>query len=178
METRSLWSRFQVLRQKRWARWGTDALLVVAIIIGVSAWQTRAHVRGVAPDFAVQTLQGEAVTRASFAGKPTLLAFWAPWCGVCKANEPNVTRLKEWAGARANIVSVASDYQGEDEVRAYVDKHGMGDPVLLGGTKTARSFRVQAFPTFYFLDDEGRITGSAVGYTTTAGLAARLFAAP
>lgn len=178
MDARALLSRVMALRERRVVRWALDAALVLAIVLAVSLWQTRSHVRGLAPDFAVATLAGEPVTRSTFAGKPTLLAFWAPWCGVCRANEDNVARLKEWAGERAHVVSVASDYQDADEVRAYVTKHGVGDPVLLGGTATARAFRVQAFPTFYFLDAEGRITGSSVGYTTTAGLAARLFALP
>jgi thiol-disulfide isomerase/thioredoxin len=178
MDARALLSRVMALRERRVVRWALDAALVLAIVLAVSLWQTRSHVRGLAPDFAVATLAGEPVTRSTFAGKPTLLAFWAPWCGVCRANEDNVARLKEWAGERAHVVTVASDYQDADEVRAYVTKHGVGDPVLLGGTATARAFRVQAFPTFYFLDAEGRITGSSVGYTTTAGLAARLFALP
>jgi thioredoxin-related protein len=46
--------------------------------------------------------------------------------------------------------------------------------VLLGDEETVRAFRVEAFPTTYFLDAEGRITGSVAGYTTTPGLLARL----
>ena len=155
-----------------------DGVLIVIAILAVGAWQTRGHVRGAAPNFALQVLDGSTATLASFAGKPTLLAFWAPWCGVCRANEGSVEQLKEWAGDRAHVVSVASDYRDPEEIRAYAAEHHLGDPVLLGGKATARAYGVQAFPTYYFLDEAGRITGSSVGYTTSVGMAARLFALP
>jgi hypothetical protein len=42
--------------------------------------------------------------------------------------------------------------------------------VLLGDDTTQAAFAVTAFPTYYFVDARGRVTGSAVGYTTTLGL--------
>lgn len=178
MALRALSRRLRELRERRAVRWAMDALLVAVVLVAVSAWQTRHHMRGAAPDFALPTLAGDEVTRASLAGKPALLAFWAPWCGVCRANEGAVATLQGWAGDRAHVISVASDYQDVEEIRQYVQRHRVAGTVLLGGSATARAFRVQAYPTFYFLDAEGRIQGSAVGYTTAAGLWARLFALP
>ncbi len=171
-------TRWSALRSRRAVRWAIDLALVALLLVGVQAWQTRAHLRGDAPALSLRSLDGSPVTLAALAGKPTMIAFFAPWCGVCKANEGAVVQVAGWAGARANVVSVASDYRDVDEIRAYASEHELPAPVLLGGTATARAWRVQAFPTYYFLDEEGRVTGSSVGYTTAAGMAARLFALP
>ncbi len=178
MSTRTLADRWHALRSRRVVRWAMDLAVVAAVLLGVNAWQTRAHLRGDAAGFALDDLDGRPVALSSLAGKPTMVAFFAPWCGVCRANEGAVAQVARWAGERAHVVSVASDYRDVNEIRAYVDEHGVPAPVLLGGTATARAWRVQAFPTYYFLDADGRITGSSVGYTTAAGMAARLFALP
>ena len=55
------------------------------------------------------------VTDATFAaevldaGEPTIVDFWAPWCGPCAAVEPILRNLAARAGARAAFVSVDVD---------------------------------------------------------------------
>jgi thiol-disulfide isomerase/thioredoxin len=168
--------RFRALRQKRWFRYGVDAAVLVAALLAIGAWQTRGHLdRGAAPELALPSLSGEAVAPASLRGKPTLVAIWAPWCSVCKAASGNLGWVERIAGDRARVVSVAAAFEDEGEVRAYVREQGLSHPVLLADDAAARALRVGAFPTYYFLDEEGRVKGSATGYTTTLGMLARLF---
>lgn len=154
-----------------------DGGVLIAIFLGINAWQSRHHLRGEAPAFELRVHGAsgdERVSNATLSGKPTMIVFWAPWCGVCKADSPAVSRVKNMVGDRANVVSIASEYESLREVQRYIDDVGVDYPVLLGGKKTARDFQVRAFPTVFFLDAQGRIESSAVGYTTTAGMLARL----
>lgn len=167
--------RLRSLREKRWFRWGLDAALLVAVFLIVGAWQTRGHLdRGEVPGLILPSLSGEPVALASLRGKPTLLAVWAPWCSVCRAASGNLGRVERIAGDRARVVSVAAAFEDEDEVRAYVREQGLAHTVLLAGDGAVQALRVEAFPTYYFLDAEGRVKGSAAGYTTTLGMLARL----
>lgn len=166
--------RFRDLRSRRWFRWASDLALVAVLAGAVGAWQTRGHVRGAPPEVALRTLDGTPATLASLRGRPAMVVFWAPWCTVCGAQSGNVGRTMWLAGERARVVSVATAYEDVAQVRAYVAEHGVTYPVLLGDDEAVRAFKVEVYPTLYFLDAEGRVTGSASGYTTTLGMLARL----
>jgi thiol-disulfide isomerase/thioredoxin len=158
-----------------WKRWAIDLAVVAALIVGVGAWQTRRHLGGgEAPAAVLTTLEGERVPLDSLRGKPVLLAFWAPWCSVCAAESQNLSWVRRVIGDRARVVSVAASFEDVAQVRAYVRERGVDYPVLLGDDALLRAFRVEAFPTTYFLDAQGRVKRSATGYTTTLGLLARL----
>jgi peroxiredoxin len=161
--------------ERRWFRWGGEALVVLGALLVAGLIQTRHHLAsGERPAVTFRTLDGAAVTLESLRGQRVALVFWAPWCQVCAAQSDNLSRAARWAGDRGRVISVASSYADVAEVRAYMKAHAVAYPVLLGDDATTLAFRVEAFPSAYFLDAEGRITGSVAGYTTTAGLLARL----
>ena len=140
----------------------------------VGAFQSRNLAQGSAPAFALRDLSGQTTSASDLRGKPTLLVFWAPWCGVCRAMGSNVSWVKALRGSGANVVSVASDYASVNEVRAYASEHAIDYPVLLGGRETARAFGVRAYPSVFVLDESGAIRTGMVGYASTLGLYLRL----
>lgn len=172
-----MFSRFRALyRERRAVRWATDLLLLLLVVLGISAFQTRKHLRNVPlPAVALHSVSGESVALDSLRGKKTLLYMWAPWCGVCKLESANVSRVRSLVGERARVVSIVSSYQSVDEVKREMADKGIDYQVLLGDDALERTFHVSAFPTVYFVDEQGRITRSATGYTTTFGLLYRLF---
>jgi thiol-disulfide isomerase/thioredoxin len=168
-------ARLASLEERRWFRWGGEALVVLGAVLVIGLIQTRHHLGGgERPAATFRTLGGAAVTLDSLRGQPVALAFWAPWCQVCAAQADNLSRAARWAGDRGRVIPVAAAFSSAAEVRAYVERHGLAEPVLLADEETVRAFRVEAFPSVYFLDAEGRIKRSAAGYTTTIGLLARL----
>lgn len=164
------------LRQRRWFRRALDLGLAVLVVAAIGAWQTRDHVASgtVVSGVTLRSLDGGSRLLSSFRGKPTAVAFWAPWCSVCKAESGNLSWLAKLVGERAQVVSVAAAYDSLQEVRTYITDQQVDYQVLLGDDEVVRTFRIEAFPTVYFLDAEGRVKGSVSGYTTTFGLLARL----
>lgn len=169
---RDAWER---ARRRRWVRWGVDLLLVAVVFLAVSAWQTRRHPGAGTkpPDFTLRSLTGQTVSLESLGGRSVVLAFWAPWCGVCGAESSNLSQLQRLAGDSARVVSIAVAYDSEADVQRFVDTHAVDYPVLLGDDALQRAWRVDSFPTVFFLSPDGRIQRSAVGYTTLAGLSWR-----
>ena len=71
-------------------RYLLEALLVIALIIGINSWRTRDAVSGPAPMLSGNTLNGESYLLPRKPGEPLLVYFWASWCPVCKFQDGNI----------------------------------------------------------------------------------------
>jgi thiol-disulfide isomerase/thioredoxin len=113
-----------------------------------------------APDFSVTTLDGKTIINASLQGKPTLLMFWASWCGTCQHELPNVKALYEQHKAKG-LQAVAIGFQDEEtNIRGYVKAHQSAFlfPVAYDTrNRVSTIFRARGTPTFVLLDAQGRI---------------------
>ncbi|MBA2663582.1 MAG: TlpA family protein disulfide reductase [Bradymonadaceae bacterium] len=172
----TLRARWQQARAKAWVRWTMDLSVFAAIFLAIMAYQTRHLVGGgeLAPHFELRTLDGELVRSSDLAGKPSILYFWAPWCGVCKIQSPTLSSFHKSYGDEVNVYAVVVDYGSVDELKAYVARENIDYPVLLGTRELAAHYRVNSFPTLYFLDKDSQVRRTVIGYTTGLGLRARL----
>lgn len=155
-----------------WLRRIVETLLFVALFAGIVTWQAR-HLLPAgdpAPTTELSLFEGGSLSLADLQGKPTLLVLWAPWCSVCGAESDNVSRVQRWLGDRANVVSVAVDYQSLADVQRYVERYNVDYPVMLDNGDVAEAFQLRSFPTLYVLDKEGRIKRRVTGYTSTIGM--------
>ncbi len=126
-----------------------------------------------APYFSLPTL-AQPDTRFSLAelkGETSVLYFFAPWCTICRVSMPNLETLAEKQGVR--VIAVALDYEHPAEVVRFVEDLGLSMPVLLGDRNTAGNYRISAFPTYYVVNPELKITARSMGYSTELGLKLR-----
>ncbi len=169
---RNAWNRW---RQPAWRGWLIDGALVVLVFSAVAAYQTRRHLGSgtAAPDILLRELGGEVTRLSDLHGKPVVMLWWAPWCGVCGQESGTWSSFTRTMGKDAHVISVAADYASIREVRAFMQKNGVDYPVLLASPEARDAFGVDQYPSIYFLDAEGRVVRSVVGYTTSLGLYAR-----
>ncbi len=161
------------LKAIRWRKVLLEVAFAAAIFAAVSAWQGRDLLGsgGPAPAFPTRTLDGVHFDPALLQGKKAIVAFWAPWCGVCKVEMPTLNAL---AKDGVPVIGVALAYPDENSVRRFADEHQIAFPTLLGDDATGSAWQIGAYPTLYVVDEEGRIEHAVVGYTTKLGLRLRL----
>ena len=161
----------------KWKRLLINGILVIAIFLAVSVWQSRDLIPNKinAPEFQLFNIYGSFVNLNDFRGKRVLLYFFAPWCKICDLNVNNLNWLKKLRGNAVNIVAIALSYNDLKSINSFVGRNNLDVPVLIGSTEIIKSYQINAFPTIYILNETGQIVSSTIGYTSLLGLWLRTF---
>ncbi len=117
------------------------------------------YVGAPAPDFSAIDLNGNPLNLADYRGKVVLLSFWFPTCGPCIAMVPQELQLIEkYRDAPFALIGVCrtSEVAWAKKVAA---EHGMIWSSINDGKpgQVTDAYNIQAWPTFYLIDAEGRI---------------------
>jgi thiol-disulfide isomerase/thioredoxin len=130
-----------------------------------------------APNFTLQTPQGQKVSLASYRGHAVLLEFFASWCPHCNAEEPHLAPMaRSLASKGIRFLAVNADGETAPSVYAFHRYYGMSYPALVDPSANPGSFnspgsagqvstvyKIEEFPTFYILDKTGKITWRSNG---------------
>lgn len=108
--------------------------------------------------FTAAQLGGGELASASFAGKDTVLWFWAPWCTVCRGEADDVVAAARALQDKVEVIGVA----GRGEVAAmegFVTDTGTGSltHVVDADGSIWSSYEVISQPAFAFIDDSGTV---------------------
>ena len=119
-----------------------------------------------APAWQLLDLEGKTVKGADFKGKIVVLNFWATWCVPCREEIPSLVELHQQYGDDGVIIVGASvDQGGLDLVKRFVERFKMNYPVVIADEKMMRAFgNVEAVPTTFLIDRNGRVAGKHIGF--------------
>ncbi len=137
-------------------------LLVALLLCGCAQTNpesTKPTADKAAPDFTMYTEDGKEVKLSDFEGKPTILNFWATWCGPCKNEMPAIEDAYKKYGDKINFVIVnLTDGENDTVVGAasYIQAQGYTFPVYFD-TKLAgaTAYGVNSIPLTLFIDANG-----------------------
>ncbi len=118
-----------------------------------------------APDFTLESLDGKNLRLSDLRGKAVLLNFWATWCGPCKIETPWLVELQNQYGAQGlQVVGIAMDDSGKDDIAKFAKDMGVNYPVLLGKEAVGDAYGgVPALPESFFIGRDGKIVDKIIG---------------
>ena len=118
-----------------------------------------------APNFTLETLDGKNLSLSDLRGKAVIVNFWATWCGPCKIETPWLVELQNQYGAQGlQVVGVAMDDSGKDEIEKFAKDMGVNYPVLIGKEAVGDAYGgVPALPESFFVGRDGKIVDRIIG---------------
>jgi peroxiredoxin len=118
------------------------------------------------PEFSLKDLDGKTWTRASLAGRPVVVDFWATWCVTCRQSIPTLAGLNDkLKGKGLTMIGVSVDKGSAEKVAKAAKKMGINYTVLLDNANTlAPAFGFDGIPSVYVFDRRGRVQAALPGY--------------
>lgn len=158
------------LTPKKIARFILEIGVIVAIVAGISIWQTRNMLETDGsfsiPPINLVTVEGE-VQPLYNPERRTLVYFWAPWCSVCAIS---IGSLDNVNSEELDIVTIAMDFDSIESVEAFVEKHEVTSKVLLGNEQMRNMFKIHGYPSYYLLDEDAQVVAKSFGLNTAIGI--------
>lgn len=118
-------------------------------------------------------LQSSKSSSKSKRGRATLINFWYVNCHACLSEFPHLQQLYSKLKAEGFTI-VAIDYNDPAaSVRRFMAQNKYTFPVVVGQVKPSSVFnkyKVEAFPTTYLLDTNGKVVKAFVGFDEKQGL--------
>jgi cytochrome c biogenesis protein CcmG/thiol:disulfide interchange protein DsbE len=120
-----------------------------------------------APEFTLNTLDGQEMTLSKLKGKVVLLDFWATWCAPCREAIPHLINLqKTYREKGVQVIGMNVDKGDLETVRRFVKSMDIPYPITVTPEEVSRRYGVTAVPTTILIDKKGRIRQKLLGFTS------------
>lgn len=126
-------------------------------------------VGNLAPDFELNTLEGDKVKLSDLRGKPVHMVFWSVDCVYCVKELPHVQKVYSENKDDYTVLAMNVTVQdGENLAREFIEDSGYDFPVVLientkEGLTALQDYQVRGIPLNVFLDSDGIVVYSVPG---------------
>jgi len=131
------------------------------------------------PSFQMERYGGGKLALSDLRGKVVMLDFWATWCPPCQEEMPSLVKLaKEYESQGLVFVAASRDDDDvkEEVVTQFVNRFlpELAPYVVYANDEVAMAFKVEALPTLYFLDRDGKVTDAVRGMMSEPAIRRRI----
>ena len=167
-------------KKRRWLKYTINSLLVLVMLtLFIPSWRSafQTWFAGITlsnvdfeqsievpmPDeqknWELVSMKGELINFAEFEGKPIVIQFWATWCTYCKAQFPDLGKLRDNFNNEVVFIAVTEEPLAQIQASGYADKYD-----FLYCTQLFPSFfSIKVYPTLVIMDKEMNLVYSMEG---------------
>lgn len=119
----------------------------------------------IAPDFALEDLNGDIVRLSDYRGKVVFINFWATWCPPCRVEIPYfIEMIDEYGDDGFEILGIDLDPRDFAKVPAFVEQEGINYPVMYDTKGVSNLYGgIQSIPTTFVVNRNGKVVERIVG---------------
>lgn len=152
--------------KKAWLANLKTLLVFLIIATVITGYQQRNMISGAAPD------ENWLPT-----GQPTLVYFWATWCGICTLTSPAVNDIATDAiNSDYQILTVALSSGTDQVLRQHMIEKGYDFQVLNDDSgDISTRWGVQVTPSLFFINSDGEIVWHSTGLSSEWGMRLKLW---
>lgn len=119
------------------------------------------------PEFTLPYIDGQSqLTSAGLIGKPTIVNFWASWCGACRDEHGVLLELGRRYGAEGNVRLLGINYRDTREnAGRFLERMGAFPYASVADqdARTGMDFGVFGLPETFFVDRTGIVRARHIG---------------
>lgn len=98
-------------------------------------------------------------------GKVVLVNFFATWCPPCRKEVPELIELyKTYKNKNVEFIGIAIDDNGAEAVAPFAEKININYPLYLTTQDLNNIYKVDAVPTTFLFDKNGKLVQTITGY--------------
>ncbi|WP_163580402.1 redoxin domain-containing protein [Gracilibacillus saliphilus] len=122
------------------------------------------EIGNIAPDFEMETLDGETVKLSDYRGEPVMLNFWATWCPPCRSEMPDMQRFYQDTDMNILAINLTDTEANFEDVGQFVEEYDLTFTIPLDqGNIVGDRYQIRPIPTTYMLDSNGIIQFNVFG---------------
>ena len=148
-------------------RWALLCLLGLFVLPAAAAVQVGQN----APQISLPLLAAGSpgvLTLESLRGKVVYLDFWASWCKPCRASFPWMNGLlNKYPADKFTVITINLDAE-TSEMQRFLDKIPAKFDIYQDASGSiAEKFQLEAMPTSYLIDADGKVVSKHIGFYTS-----------
>lgn len=134
------------------------AALCYTMYNSVFAKQDRVKEGSIAPNFVLQSVDGERIELKDLKGKGVFLNFWGTWCGPCKQEFPYMANQYEVFKDRGVEIVAVNVAESKIAVKNFMESYGVNFPIAMDKDRqVTEAYDITPLPTTFLVNPEGRV---------------------